>query len=117
MTTARAKRPIAEIRIGKRHRRDLGDVDALATSIAELGLLQPVVITPDGALVAGERRLEACKALGWRDVETHTVDIDAIVRGEFGGKHLSQGFHAERDGRHRRHGRKSASVNWRRRGK
>jgi ParB family transcriptional regulator, chromosome partitioning protein len=42
---ARAKRPIAEIRIGKRHRRDLGDVEGLAASIGEIGLLQPVVVT------------------------------------------------------------------------
>lgn len=74
--------PIADIRIGKRHRRDLGDVDGLAASIAELGLLHPVVVTPDNKLIAGARRLQACKALGWPDVPVHVVNIDAIVRGE-----------------------------------
>ena len=75
--------PIAKIHIGKRHRRDLGDVDGLAASIAELGLLHPVVIRPDGALIAGERRLEACKALGWTHVPVTVVELHKIARGEF----------------------------------
>ena len=75
--------PIAKIHIGKRHRRDLGDVDGLAASIAELGLLHPVVIGPDGALIAGERRLEACKALGWTHVPVTVVELHKIARGEF----------------------------------
>jgi N6-adenosine-specific RNA methylase IME4/ParB-like chromosome segregation protein Spo0J len=77
------QRPIAQIQIGARHRRDLGDVDQLAASIADVGLLHPVVITTGGTLVAGERRLEACKRLGWPSVPVTVLDIDAIVRGEF----------------------------------
>ena len=42
--------PVDKIRVGRRHRKDMGDVDALAQSIAEVGLLQPVVVRPDGAL-------------------------------------------------------------------
>jgi ParB/Sulfiredoxin domain len=53
---------ISEIRIGNRYRRDLGDVSGLADSIAELGLLHPIVIRADGRLVVGERRLAACKS-------------------------------------------------------
>ena len=37
----------------------------LAASIAENGLLHPVVLTSDNKLIAGAPRLEACKALGW----------------------------------------------------
>ena len=59
-----------------------GDVDGLAASIGDVGLLQPVVVTPDNKLIAGERRLQACKALGWSDVPVCVIDIDAIVRGE-----------------------------------
>jgi ParB family chromosome partitioning protein len=65
---------IADIRIGQRHRRDLGDIDALAASISEVGLLHPVVVTPDGRLIAGQRRLEACRSLGWSEV-TATVIV------------------------------------------
>jgi ParB family transcriptional regulator, chromosome partitioning protein len=60
--------PIAAIRVGKRHRKDLGDIRSLARSIQEIGLLHPVVIRPDGKLIAGERRLGALKLLGWTKV-------------------------------------------------
>jgi len=59
-----AKKAIADISIGRRHRKDLGDIDALAASIDNLGLLHPIVILPDNKLVVGERRLAAFKKLG-----------------------------------------------------
>jgi N6-adenosine-specific RNA methylase IME4 len=74
---------IDEIIIGERHRKELGDVDGLARSIAELGLFHPVVVTPCGKLIVGERRLAACKSLGWSDVPVTIVDLDAVVRGEY----------------------------------
>jgi N6-adenosine-specific RNA methylase IME4 len=77
-----ATRPISSILVGKRHRRDPGDVGPLAASIASIGLLQPVVITADGKLVDGQRRLEAFRKLRRTDVPVYVVDIDAIVRGE-----------------------------------
>ena len=52
-----------------RHRKDLGDIQSLANSIKEIGLLHPIVICK-GKLVAGERRLAAFKLLnseGGRD--------------------------------------------------
>src|SRR5690625_6939359 len=61
-------RTVDSIHVGNRHRKDLGDIDALATSIQRDGLLQPVTITPDGVLVCGARRLAAIKQLGWRTV-------------------------------------------------
>ncbi len=54
---------LADIKIGKRFRKDLGDIPALAESIEKLGLLHPVVVTPDNLLVVGRRRLEAYKHL------------------------------------------------------
>jgi ParB-like chromosome segregation protein Spo0J len=46
----------------------MGDIDALADSIDALGLLHPVVVNEAGELIAGARRLEACRRLGWKDV-------------------------------------------------
>lgn len=46
-------RPIAEIMVGERHRRDLGDIEALAQSIAAIGLLHPITIDANGNLLAG----------------------------------------------------------------
>jgi N6-adenosine-specific RNA methylase IME4 len=75
--------PINRIKVGKRHRRDLGDIESLAASMGELGLLQPVVVRPDGKLIAGERRLRAAEQLGWAEIPATVVDLDAVVRGEF----------------------------------
>ena len=73
---------IAEIIVGERHRKNMGELDALAASMAELGLLHPIVVTPAGLLIAGERRLRAAELLGWTHVRVNVVDIDQIVRGE-----------------------------------
>ncbi|MGE3193838.1 MAG: ParB N-terminal domain-containing protein [Microbacteriaceae bacterium] len=54
---------------GIRIRTDPGDLTTLCDSIAKLGLLQPITITPDGLLICGFRRLRAVKALGWRTVK------------------------------------------------
>ena len=47
-----------------RQRKELKDVPVLAQSIASVGLINPIVITREHTLVAGERRLEAHKHLG-----------------------------------------------------
>jgi ParB family chromosome partitioning protein len=60
--------PIASITVGPRIRKDIGDIDALAASIAELGLLHPIVIDKHHKLLAGERRLRAAQKLGWTTI-------------------------------------------------
>lgn len=65
------------IAVTNRHRTDLGELDSLMASIKEVGVLQPIVCrSVDGSLtlVAGERRLEACKRLGWKNVPVLVVD-------------------------------------------
>ncbi|RWU83610.1 chromosome partitioning protein ParB [Janibacter hoylei PVAS-1] len=62
------ERTVDSITVGRRHRTDLGDLDALAASIEREDLLQPPTITPDGTLVCGARRLAAIKQLGHRRV-------------------------------------------------
>ena len=75
-------RPIDSIHVGFRYRKDLGDLRSLADSIGEVGLLHPVVVTPEGRLIAGQRRLEACRTLGWSDVPVTVVDLLQAARGE-----------------------------------
>lgn len=60
---------VESIIVGTRHRKDAGDLDALAVSIDQLGLLQPITVTPDRVLVCGWRRLQAVKRLGWRSIK------------------------------------------------
>jgi ParB/Sulfiredoxin domain len=75
--------PISQIKVRGRFRKELGDIKSLAESIEEVGLLHPIVVRRDGRLIAGERRLRACKQLGWDNVPVTVIDIDQIVRGEF----------------------------------
>jgi hypothetical protein len=51
------------IKVGERSRVHAGDVESLASSIADVGLLHPIVVTPDYRLVAGWRRLQAIERL------------------------------------------------------
>ena len=65
---------IDDIIIRERQRKRMGDIAALAKSIDDLGLLQPVVVRPDGTLVAGQRRLAACRMLSWEDVPVYVAE-------------------------------------------
>jgi ParB family chromosome partitioning protein len=59
-------RSLDSINIGRRHRKDLGDVDALAASIDQEDLLQLITIDPEGNLVCGLRRYTAMRKLDWK---------------------------------------------------
>lgn len=66
--SVQVERTVASIRVGNRHRAELGDIEVLAASIKRDGLLQPITVTPDGFLVCGARRLAALKMLGIKTV-------------------------------------------------
>jgi len=65
--------PIQEIKIGDRVRENAGDIDGLAREIQEVGLLNPISVTPDFRLLAGYRRLQACKLLGWDSIPARVI--------------------------------------------
>ncbi len=68
---------LSEITIGRRHRKELGGIAALAESIERLGLLHPVVVTSEHKLIAGWRRIKAFKKLGRDKIPVtvaHTLD-------------------------------------------
>jgi ParB family chromosome partitioning protein len=60
--------PIKDIIVRKRIRKDMGDLEALAESLKRYGQISPVVINKKNVLIAGGRRLEAAKYLGWRTI-------------------------------------------------
>src|SRR5271166_1655882 len=75
--------PISQITIGKRHRKDLGDLAALAASI-ESGLLQPIGVTPEMDLIWGYRRLLATRdILKRQEIPCRIVSVVSIAQGEF----------------------------------
>jgi ParB family chromosome partitioning protein len=64
-----------------------GDVDAsglddLAASIHAQGVLQPLLITPDGVVVAGHRRLAGARMAGLEQVPVVVRDLDPVQQQE-----------------------------------
>jgi len=63
---------ILDVDVSQRIRKDMGDVDALASSISAVGLIQPIVLTRQNKLIAGERRLRALRKLGIKEL-VHSI--------------------------------------------
>jgi ParB-like chromosome segregation protein Spo0J len=83
---------ITDIKIGERYRQDLGDVQVLADSIKEVGLLHPPVIDSGNMLIAGERRIRACELLGWTEIPVRRLDLADIARGEYAENAIRKDF-------------------------
>lgn len=74
---------ITDIKITDRIRKDMGDLQELADSMAE-GILHPIGITPKKVLVFGERRLRAARdILGWGKIPARIVDVQSVLHGQF----------------------------------
>lgn len=72
---------INQIQVSKRVRKDLGDLTPLMDSLKRYGLLNPITITKDYKLIAGQRRLESARQLGWTTIDAVVVDIkDPVAR-------------------------------------
>ena len=70
--------PISKIIVKDRIRKDYGDIKELANDIRDNGLINPPVINKDYVLLAGERRLRACKSLGWKQIPVTMMDSQAV---------------------------------------
>ena len=73
---------LESIVIGDRVRKDMGDLDALAESIMRHGLLHPVVVKKDHTLVAGHRRMEAARRLGWKEIPVTMIEVEDLLSAE-----------------------------------
>jgi ParB family chromosome partitioning protein len=60
--------PVKDIIVRKRIRKNMGDITILAESLKRHGQISPIVISKKNVLIAGGRRLEAAKSLGWRTI-------------------------------------------------
>ena len=85
--------PCDLVYVGTRYRRDLGDLEGLAASIAAEGLLQPIGITEDYYLIFGERRLRAVQDVLRRDtIPARVVDVHSMVACEYAENELRKDF-------------------------
>jgi len=69
------KIPIEKIVVDNEHRirKDAGNLAPLENSIKKIGLLNPIVVDEEYRLIAGSRRLQACRNLGWKEIEAQLV--------------------------------------------
>jgi ParB-like chromosome segregation protein Spo0J len=86
--------PGKAIKIGTRHRGDSGDLEALAASIADVGLLQPIAVDRYYNLICGWRRLRA-----WYDIlhrkepiPAVVLDLESLLAGEFSENEFRKAF-------------------------
>ncbi len=85
--------PCGQIRIGERHRREMGDLEGLAASIAREGLLQPIGITEDFRLVFGQRRLAAVQGiLQWPTIPARVVRVSSLLGAEHDENEIRKDF-------------------------
>ena len=73
---------VNDIQITQRKRRlDIAKVAELASSILELGLINPITVSQGNGtykLVAGLHRLEACKVIQWTEIPATLFEGDAL---------------------------------------
>lgn len=70
------KLKIADISVSDRIRKDYGNLDELAESIRSTGWIQPILVTTNNELIAGERRLRACRdILGMEEIPVQVADV------------------------------------------
>lgn len=71
--------PIDDIVIRKRIRKNIGDLSSLKESMKKHGLMNPIVINPNNELIAGHRRLESARELGWTSITVRVMDEDSTA--------------------------------------
>src|ERR1017187_10076260 len=84
---------ITDIKVGNRHRKEMGSLTSLADSIRQEGLLQPIGFTEELELVFGERRLRATRdILKKKTILARIVDLTSIINREFAENEIRKDF-------------------------
>lgn len=65
---------VKDVIVKKRIRKELQDIQALKESMSRYGLMNPITINSNNELIAGHRRLEAAKELGWNSISAIVID-------------------------------------------
>lgn len=84
--------PLQAIKVGARFRQDQGDLAALAASIQELGLLQPIAVDREQRLIFGHRRLLAHQLLGRDTIQARIIEVPSLLQAEHDENELGKGF-------------------------
>ena len=73
--------PISKITVAVRRRKGKSNLKSLERSIKTHGLIHPIVLDRNLELITGLRRLDACKALGWKQIPARKVSQIADPQG------------------------------------
>lgn len=73
-------RPLSDLKLNSEYLRLDTDVSTLMKSIESVGLIHPVTINQDNELLAGARRFQAVKELGWKEIPVQVVERDELVQ-------------------------------------
>ena len=65
---------IKDIKIKRRVRKDLGNLEDLKDSMRIYGLMNPITLNSRYELIAGERRLQSAIQLGWTSINANIID-------------------------------------------
>lgn len=72
---------VSEIIIRDRIRKNLGDLSGLMESISKHGLMNPIVVNSKKELIAGHRRLESVRRLGWETIQVRVItNLDSATK-------------------------------------
>ena len=67
---------IEDIIIKKRIRKNLGDLQPLMDSMSKFGQLNSIVLNSKMQLIAGQRRYESAKRLGWKYISAVIIEVN-----------------------------------------
>jgi hypothetical protein len=86
--------PKKAIHLGTRYRIDEGDINELAASIEEVGLLQPIALDQHYYLICGYRRARAWFEILHRadPIPAVILDLDSLLLGEFTENEMRKNF-------------------------
>jgi adenine-specific DNA-methyltransferase len=72
--TIKQRMQLDEISLGERFRVEYEEIEALAENIKEHGVLEPLLVSKEGVLLAGGRRYKACQVAGLSEVPVVVFD-------------------------------------------
>lgn len=73
-------RKLTEVKLNNEYLRVDTDVSALKKSLESVGLIHPVTVNQQNELLAGARRFQAVRELGWEEIPVQIVDRDELVQ-------------------------------------
>ncbi|MCP5020175.1 MAG: ParB N-terminal domain-containing protein [bacterium] len=73
-------RKVSDVKLTSEYLRKGTDVSKLKKSLQSVGLIHPVTVNASNELLAGARRLQAVRELGWEEIPVHVAEGDERVQ-------------------------------------